>query len=103
VAEILQALSSGWLSNALGVIGLGVGIYLYVLSKRGPQLVFQAFGVPVIHPDRAPVKDLAITFHGHPVPGVSASYIALWNAGAKTCDSRDFVGTDPVAFHWSTG
>src|SRR6185437_11742654 len=90
-------LNPGWVSSAIGILGLLIALILYRASVIGARPVYKRRSLRLIGKnEQALPKDVEIRFNGQVVDRLTKNYIVLWNSGKKLLRGTDIVCEDPL-------
>src|SRR4051812_36249317 len=94
--QVMEYLNKGWLSTAVGALGIFIGVALYLLSKRTGAPVYQIYSTRLIgHLQQLPAE-IVISAFGRKVTKLAKVAIVFWNGGTKTVNGSDIVVADPL-------
>jgi hypothetical protein len=83
--EYLRALlDKGWFGSLVGLCGILLAIIFYVRSKAISRVTYQSGGIRLIGQHGELPDEVTVTYRDIPVKMLSASTIAIWNAGRTT-------------------
>lgn len=92
-----SALNQNWVGTTVGIIGVLIGVILYLKSRRRNRLVYQTSGWLLVgKPSETPLGEIKVLFLGIEVPRVTVSRIAIWNAGNRSIQADHLVKKDPL-------
>jgi hypothetical protein len=94
--SFLEVISAGWVGTSVGVIGIAIGILLYRRSRLSGMIAFQRDGHQLIGHVTSKLREVTVAYRGDPVPRVTGSKVAIWNAGTSTIKGSDIVLRDPL-------
>lgn len=102
--QFLDALAPGWVGSVIGLIGIVVGVGLYVFSRRRSVLAYRTLGIRVLGSASAKLsQDVTVQFRGRTIPRLTRSVVVLWNDGERTIAGQDIVANDPLRIEVGEG
>jgi hypothetical protein len=99
VSRVQEWLAANWFA-ALGIpIAVAIGYYFYWLSKREKRPVFASRNVVIVQNAKQTFPSLQVHYrgYGNDLDNLSATIIAVWNAGNETIHSSDITSAKPLA------
>lgn len=102
--EVFDFLSTPWVGSVLGLIGLPLAIYIYVIGKRRSELSYQLREFSVVGGLSAKFPDeLIIHFNNIKVDKITSTELVIWNSGNTTINGYDIVEIDPLRLKCNEG
>jgi hypothetical protein len=89
-------LNQGWFGSLVGIVGILLAFVFYVRSKARSKLSYQSGGIRLIGQRGELPDEVTVTYRDIPVNMLSASTVAIWNAGKTTLEGSAIVGDDPL-------
>lgn len=104
-----QYLNQGWVGSILGIVGILVGCatsyYFYRKAERSPRptAIITSFRLADNHYYKLDGLDVAVTYHGKPIPLATFTTVRFWNAGNATLDGESVAPMEPIRLELPKG
>ncbi len=95
--EFGELLSTPWLGNVFGVLGLVAAFIFYLRSRRIAGMAFGLDEFTIVGGFNAAFpQEVEIRFAGSTVERITATRVVLWNSGNVTLRGNEVVSADPI-------
>lgn len=97
--------SANNLGIAIGIIGVLITIYTYVVTRQKRAISYKISDIALLETD-APTslgEKVKVFFSERPVPRITKTTVWIWNSGNTTINSYDIAPNDPIRLHIQKG
>ncbi|WP_340051200.1 hypothetical protein [Pseudomonas proteolytica] len=95
VGEAQSLLSQGWVGSVIGLIGVGLAIVTYVLSRKKKALSFTYAGERLLGSSKGSLpKDITVQYQNKNIDRLTRSIVYFWNSGQQPIQREHLATTD---------
>lgn len=95
IDQTQSALAPGWVGSFIGLIGVGIAIITYVLSRKKKALSYTFEGERLLGLSTGSLpNDITVQYQNSNIPRLTRSTVYLWNSGQLTITRDHLAAAD---------
>lgn len=84
------------LSFFIGIIGLAIGIFSYLKSKKVKRLSYEKHSFNLVNDSISKFPKLELKYDNNKISNLSITKLILWNSGNETIDKKDIISSEQI-------